>query len=150
MFESYLKKGLLKKQRPNWKQIEGQIRLAEKDLKTAEPVLRIDASWSATMIYQALLRAGRALLMSNGVLPADGRQHKTVVDLTGKILGREFSDSINAFEKMRKKRNQFFYESIQSTTRTEVRNAFKVSKVILQRIKEALQDENPQLKLKIE
>jgi len=63
MFESYIKKGLVKKQRPNWKQIQDQIRLAEKDLKTAEPVLRIDASWSATMVYQALLRAGRALLM---------------------------------------------------------------------------------------
>jgi uncharacterized protein (UPF0332 family) len=146
MFESYIKKGLVKKQRPNWKQIQDQIRLAKKDLKTAEPVLRIDASWSATMVYQALLRAGRALLMSRGVLPADGGQHKTVVELTGKILGREFSDSINAFEKMRKKRNQFFYESVQSTTRTEAKNAFKITKVIIGKIEEILQDENPQLK----
>jgi hypothetical protein len=69
-----------------------------------------------------------------------------VVELTGKILGREFSDSINAFEKMRKKRNQFFYESVQSTTRTEAKNAFKIAKVIIGKIEEILQDENPQLK----
>jgi len=31
--------------------------------------------------YQSMLRAGRALLLADGVLPADGRQHKTVVEL---------------------------------------------------------------------
>ncbi len=150
MFEPYIKKGFLKRQRTNWKQIEDQIRLAEKDLKTADSVLSIDASWSSTMVYQALLRAGRALLMARGVLPADGRQHKTVVEVVGKILGKEFADSVDIFEKMRKKRNLFFYESVESSTTTEAKNAFKIARTIIRRIKEVLQEENPQFRLKFD
>lgn len=150
MFEMHLKKGLLKKQRPNWKQIEGQIHLAEKDLKTAEQVLSIDASWSSTIIYQALLRAGRALRMTRGVLPSDGAQHKTVVEVVGKILGKEFTEFIDAFEKMRKKRNLFFYESVESSTTTEAKNAVKTARTIIRRIKEILQEEKPRPKLDVD
>jgi uncharacterized protein (UPF0332 family) len=124
--------------------------MAMRDLKTAEHVLKIDASWSMTMIYQALLRAGRALLMAHGVLPADGGQHKTVVEIVGKIIGEDYSDAIYAFDKMRKKRNLFFYESVQASTETDARNAYKTSKKIINRIKEILREMNPQLRLEFD
>jgi uncharacterized protein (UPF0332 family) len=147
VFESYIRKGLLKHQRINWKQIEAQIHMAHRDVKTAEVVTAADPSWSLTMIYQALLRAGRALLMAHGVLPADGGQHKTVVDLVGQILGKEFSVPVSAFEKMRKKRNLFFYDSVESSTETEVKNAFRIARKIIRKIEEILKEENPQLRL---
>ena len=43
-FESYLKRGLLKRQRVNIKQIETQIVRANKDLHTARLVLREDSA----------------------------------------------------------------------------------------------------------
>ena len=69
LFEAYLKKGLLKTQRVNFKQIEKQIIRAEKDIRTATKFLNDDPEWGATIAYHAMLRVGRALLFSKGFLP---------------------------------------------------------------------------------
>ncbi len=59
MFESYLKKGLLKSQHVNFKQIEKQIARARKDLETAQSVLAKDPEWAATIAYHAWLSGAR-------------------------------------------------------------------------------------------
>ncbi len=45
-----------------------------------------------TFAYLAILRSGRALMILKGLRPADGRQHKTVVEVAGHFLGKEFED----------------------------------------------------------
>ena len=55
----YLKKGLVKAQRPNFGQIEQQIGRAQKDLETFGVVLHSDPEWASTIAYQAMLRLGR-------------------------------------------------------------------------------------------
>ena len=89
-FDKYIKRGLLKEQRVDFRQIARQIARAERDLVTVELVMEKDPEWAATMAYQAMLRSGRALLFAHGYLPADGRQHKTVVELTAHLLGEEY------------------------------------------------------------
>jgi uncharacterized tellurite resistance protein B-like protein len=111
-FGYYLRNGLIKQQRIDFNQITKQIVRAGKDLDTFTLVLEKDPEWAATIAYQATLRAGRALLFSFGYLPADGQQHKTVVEITGKILGEQFDLVVLQFERLRKKRNVFFYDSI--------------------------------------
>lgn len=143
-FEAFLKKGLLKQQRINFKQIEKQIIRAKKDLKTAQTVLDEDPEWGATIAYHAMLRAGRALLFSKGYLPADGAQHRTVVELTHKLLGKDYSLLIQKFEKMRRRRNIFFYESDPFGTSTEAENALKTASQLIRIIEEMIQKENPQ------
>jgi uncharacterized protein (UPF0332 family) len=143
-FESYLKKGLLKRQRVDFKQIEKQIIRAKKDLETARLVLRNDPEWGATIAYQAMLRAGRALLFSKGYLPADGAQHKTVVELTHHLLGREYSTLVDKFEKMRRDRNQFFYESDPFGTLTEAENSLKAASELIPVIQKLIHKDNPQ------
>lgn len=143
-FEAFLKKGLLKQQRINFKQIEKQIIRAKKDLKTAQTVLDEDPEWGATIAYHAMLRAGRALLFSKGYLPADGAQHQTVVELTHKLLGKDYSLLIQKFEKMRRRRNIFFYESDPFGTSTEAENALKTASQLIHIIEEMIQKENPQ------
>lgn len=118
--ESYLKKGLLKRQRVNFRQIEKQIVRAKKDLDTAQTLLAKDPEWAATIAYHAMLRAGRALLFSSGYLPADGGQHRTVVELTHQLLGKDDASLVERFEKMRRKRNIFFYESDPFTVNGDV------------------------------
>lgn len=102
-FDAYLKKGLLKQQRVNFDQIEKQIIRAKKDLRTAQRVLDDDPEWGATIAYHAMLRAGRSLLFSKGYLPADGGQHKTVVELTHELLGKDYTILVEKFEKMRRR-----------------------------------------------
>ena len=144
-FEVYLRKGLLKQQRINFKQIEKQIIRAKKDLKTAQRILDDDPEWGATIAYHAMLRAGRALLFSKGYLPADGGQHRTVVELTHELLGKEYSLLVQKFEKMRRRRNIFFYESDPFGTLTEAENSLKTASQLIHVIEEMIRKENPQL-----
>src|SRR3990167_1656219 len=126
-FEAFLKKGLLKQQRINFKQIEKQIIRAKKDLRTAQTVLNEDSEWGATIAYHAMLRAGRAFLFSKGYLPADGGQHRTVVELTHELLGTNYALLVQKFEKLRRRRNTFFYESDPFGTSTDAENALKTA-----------------------
>jgi len=93
-FQTYLRGGLIKPQNPDFKQIEQQITRSEKDLKACGMLITADPEWASAIAYQSMLRAGRALLFSKGYLPCDGRQHKTVVEITGEILGKEFASLV--------------------------------------------------------
>lgn len=139
MFDAHINGGFLKKQRPNERQILYQLRRADLDLKTAQKIIETDPEWAITVAYHAMLRSGRALLFAHGYLPADGAQHKTVVELTGKIFGSNFRDLAMQFERLRRKRNMFFYESFESASATEARNAMKTAAIILTEVKKAVE-----------
>jgi len=109
---------------------------AKKDLKTAEAVLETDAEWAAAIAYQAMLRAGRAFLYSKGYLPADGAQHLTVVELNGKLLDKKYSVLVQKFEKLRRKRNVFFYGSEPFGSETEAETALQTALMLIKVIDE--------------
>ena len=144
----YLKKGLVKEQRPNFDQIEQQIVRAEKDLKTFGLVLGSDPEWACTIAYQAMMRMGRALMFSYGYLPADGQQHKTVVEITGKILGEKFNLLVQYFDRMRRSRNVFFYDSLDTNNRTQADKAFENAGTLLKVVKDTIRKCNPQFDFK--
>lgn len=141
---AYLTRGLIKSQSPNFKQIEKQVVRAGKDLHTCTLVIKQDPEWASTMAYQSMLRAGRALLFSIGYLPADGQQHKTVVEITGKILGKEFTSVLKQFDKMRKRRNVFFYDSEDAHNFTEAERGLATARNLLENIKKKIRSLNPQ------
>jgi uncharacterized protein (UPF0332 family) len=68
IYERFLKDKLIKKQRPDFKQIGHQLQRAQKDLKTAESNLSIDLTWAFAIAYHAMMRASRALMYSKGYL----------------------------------------------------------------------------------
>ena len=148
-FQEYIDKGLLKKQKSNFKQISKQIIRAEKDLHTYNLVINKDPEWASTIAYQAILRTGRALLFAHGYLPADGQQHKTVVEITGKILGEEFSLVVKQFNRLRRKRNLFFYDSEDIGNYTEAKKAFRTARTLLDEIKKEISKLNPQGSFKL-
>ncbi len=105
--EDYLAKGLIKKQKADFKTIENLIVRAYKDLKTAKANLSIDEGIAYTVAYLAMLHAGRSLLLLKGFRPIDGYQHRTVVEFVSYIVGLEYQSLIQHFDKMRRKRNIF-------------------------------------------
>lgn len=143
-FQSYLEKGYLKKQNPNFAQISKQIKRAYRDLKTAKRTLEYDPEWATTIAYQAMLRGGRSLLFAHGFLPVDGAQHRTVVELTGKILGDEYARLIRQFNRFRKKRNLFFYDSEDAGNIEEAKMALEVSTELLGKVKAFIENFSPQ------
>lgn len=140
----YINQGLIKTQQPNFKQIEKQILRAEKDFKTFRLVEEEDPEWASTIAYQAMLRIGRALLFSYGYLPVERQQHKTVVEITGKVLGPNFNLVIKQFDRLRKKRNIFFYDSEDAQNLTEAEKALETAKNLLVEVKNKIKALNPQ------
>lgn len=143
-WQRYLNSGLLKHQNPNFRQIEKQILRAEKDLRTFYLVLEEDPEWASTIAYQAMSRMGRALLFSCGYLPTDKQQHKTVIEITGDILGPEFHIVIKQFNRLRKKRNVFFYDSEDAHNLTEAKKAIEIAEKLFIEIKKKIKTLNPQ------
>lgn len=147
-WDKYLKQGLAKEQSPNFDQIEQQIMRAQKDLKTFGVVLNSDPEWASTIAYQAMLRLGRALIFSYGYLPADGQQHKTVVEITGKLLGEDFDLLIKYFDRMRRSRNLFFYDSLDTNNEAQAKKAFETAGALLKVVKDKIRKNNPQFDFK--
>lgn len=144
-FQKYLDRGYLKQQNPNFEQFKKQMQRAYKDLKTAKRTLEYDPEWAGAIAYQAMLRAGRTLLFAHGYLPTDGAQHRTVVELTGRILNPEYANLIRQFEKFRKKRNLFFYDSEDSENIGEAKRALEIAKELLEQTKTHIEALNPQI-----
>jgi len=48
------------------------------------------------MAYNSMIKVARAVLFLHNLRPANGQQHKTTIEVAGKILGKEFNDSWKA------------------------------------------------------
>ena len=143
-YRKFLRDKLIKKQRPDFKQIERQLKRAQKDLKTAEKNLAIDLTWSFAIAYHAMLRASRALMYSKGYLPTAKKSHKTIVDFTRLVLGGEYDNLIGRFNRMRRQRHNFIYASKNHITLHEARQSLKTAKRLINEIIIVVKKENPQ------
>lgn len=120
------------------------LRKSRKDLFTARSNLSIDEEWSYTIAYHAMLRAGRALMLSEGYRPKGRDQHKTVVIFTGQVLGEKFRRLTNNFDRMRRKRHDFIYEPEKPIARQEAEQAIADAQRLLDSIVAYLRRKNPQ------
>jgi len=143
-YEKFLKDKFVKRQRPDFKQIAHQLQRSLKDLKTAEANLEIDLTWSFTIAYHSMIRAGKALMYSKGYLPTAKRSHKTIVEFTKLILGEEYDSLISKFNRMRRQRHNFIYDSKNHITYHEAKSSLETAKKLTNRIIVLVREENPQ------
>ena len=140
-------KGLLKPEKIGLDQVRALILGAEKNLTAAKKNLSIDEETTYIMAYSAMLKVARALIFIRGFRPDDGQQHKTTIDVAGRILGPDFSDLIAKFDKMRRKRNELTYDPLLPLSKIETENALKNANEFFQRVRGFLIDSDPQKKL---
>jgi uncharacterized protein (UPF0332 family) len=146
-YEKFLRSNLIKRQKPDFKQISLQLQRALKDLKTAEANLKIDLTWSSTIAYHAMIRAGRALMYSKGYLPTTKRSHKTIVDSTKLILGHEYDTLVSRFNRLRRKRHDFIYDSKNHITYSEAKSSLDTARKLISKIADLVKQENPEKNL---
>jgi len=142
-YEKFIKDDLIKRQKPDFKQISYQLQRALKDLKTAEANLGIDLTWALTIAYHAMIRAGRALMYSKGFLPTTKKSHKTIVEFTKLILGQDYDALVSKFNRLRRKRHEFIYDSINHTTHSEAKSSLDTAKSLIDKIIDLVKRENP-------
>jgi uncharacterized protein (UPF0332 family) len=143
-YEKFLKANLVKKVKPDYEQINMQLNRAVKDLKTAKANLNIDLTWSLTIAYHSMIRGGRALMYSKGYLPTFNQSHKTIVEFTRVVLGNEYTDIISKFNRLRRRRHNFIYESENHVTLHDAKSSIDVSRKLIDKIVDLIKKDNPQ------
>ncbi len=131
--------GLIKKQKVDFSQIKALLIRAQKDIVVAKANLEIDEEVTYNYAYLAMLRCGRSIVFMKGYRSVDGQQHKTIIELSGEILGEELKSIVKKFDRMRRKRNQFTYDPFLPVSKIEAENFVKT-------VLKLVQKENPQLR----
>lgn len=144
--KQYLRDGLLKPQKCDFDAITKLILRAQKELEASRANLNIDEGIAYSVAYTAMLRAGRALMQTKGFRPADGFQHKTVVEFVSFIISANYKNLTKHFDIMRKKRNTFTYELTSTISKTEAKNAIRHAEGFVNLVANIIKKENPQTK----
>jgi len=153
MLKSLLKKlleqGKIKKQPAGFVQVESFLKESLIDLKEAQNTFPVSKRGAYLLAYNAMLKSGRALMLMEGFVPDDGGQHKTVIEVSGFILGEQFKTSVRKFDNMRRKRNELTYEAGVLLSDTDTQNALSEAYLLVSGIFKKVKARNPQLELKI-
>ena len=150
LISQFEKIGKLRKQPASLAQVEALLREAIADLAEAKKIIHLAQRATYIMAYNAMLKAGRALLLVKGYRPADGAQHKTVVEVTGELLGKPYQDIVDHFELMRRKRHEITYEAGYLLSKSEVQKAFVDAQELVKKILLDVKKKNPQMELDFE
>ena len=137
-------KGLIGRIETSFKQIYNFLSRSRKDLQTSKDNLSIDEAWSYAIAYHAVLRAGRALMMSFGYRPRGRDQHTTVVRFTSIVFGDQFKDLIRNFDRMRRKRHDFIYEPDRPIPRQESEQSIRDAEALVKQIWLFIKEKDPQ------
>jgi len=146
-YERFIRDKLIKRQEPDFKQVGHQLQRSLRDLKTAKANLEIDLTWSFAIAYHSMIRAGRALMYSKGYLPTAKNSHKTVVEFTRLTLGDEYHSLIGKFNRMRRQRHDFIYETKNHITSQEAKSSLESAKKLIDKIIAMVKQDNPQMGL---
>lgn len=144
------KSGKIRKQKTGFVQIEALLKEAILDLEEAEKIAHLAARATYLLVYNAMLKAGRALMLLQGYVPDNGSQHKTMVEMTSAVLGEKYEAITGQFETMRRKRNEMTYESGTLLSKSEAQKAFLDAITLVKKILAEVKSQNPQFELKFE
>jgi len=130
--------GLIKSLPVSGRKVKDSFKLAERDLRTATKILKEDHDWAFSIAYNSMLQAARALMFSRGYRPSGEAQHVSAVKFVEASLGKEFSDVVVAFDRMRRKRHLAIYDVAGAVSETDARNAIKWAGEFLNEVKKIL------------
>jgi uncharacterized protein (UPF0332 family) len=123
---------------------------AERDILTSKLLEDKDEEWAFAAAYQAMARAARALILSEGFRPKGVRgrdTHKTVVTASGILLGEQYKSMINKFDRMRRKYQNFMEEAGKIISRYEAAQAIKDAEEFLAIINGRIREKYSQMSL---
>lgn len=133
-YEQLLQQGRIKPHKARAEEIRRLLKIAARDLATAERNLADDHDWAYTIAYNAILQASRALMLVNGFRPRGTEQHATVVQFAEEALGKTYTAQIALFDQMRRKRHQVIYEMAGLVSRQEAEQGVAFAKRFVEEI----------------
>lgn len=122
-YERLLRTGRIKAYAAKPSEIDHLLRVADRDLTTAKATLDTAPDWAYSIAYNAILQAGRALMLKEGYRSRGGEAHATVVEFIEEKLGLNFSSKVHLFDQMRRKRHRIIYEIAGLVSKSEAEQA---------------------------
>lgn len=139
--EELLSSGLVRRVRPSRASALKALRLAKRDLKTAERLLESrDYDWCLAIAYNAMLQAGRALMYSMGYRPSASHGHVAVLKfLRAAAKDKLGEDLLTLLDRARRKRHRAVYEEAEVASREEAEECLKWASRFVSRVMNVLQ-----------
>lgn len=101
----------LRPQEPDVDALTETLDLAERDLEAAAANESRFAPWAETMLYEAGLRAARAIVMAAGYRIATERGHVTAIDAADALTDGRHHRVFVRLHRLRRRRHDFMYET---------------------------------------
>ena len=149
-YESLKEMGVVEERVPEISEIIALVTRAERDLATSRILQDSDEEWAFAAAYLSMVRAARALILSEGLRPKGTRgrgAQKTVVTAAGLILGEQFKSLINKFDRMRRKYQSFMEEAGRIISRYEVGQAIKDAEEFFELVSSKVREKYSQMSL---
>jgi len=131
--EELLKSKIIRKIKPNHNLALNAIKRAKRDIDTAKTLItnkKLD--WSLAVSYNAMLAAGRALMLKKGYRPSSTQGHVAVVKFLHTTLKTQQSNQMTMIMNgMRKKRHRIIYEEMDIVTQEEAKQALTWAQEII-------------------
>src|SRR5947209_5620052 len=125
-------------QKVNPKQIVDFQKNAARKLVAAQKALKIDEEAAYEIAYEAMVKASLAYILVHGQrMRSQLGHHKAIIEFCEQHLGAKEAHLLHQLDRMRRKRNQAFYD-LGTITQTEAENAVQVAERYLLAIEEAI------------
>ena len=105
-YEQLVQQGRIKLYEARPEEIRKLLKVAARDLATAERNLADDHDWAYTIAYNAVLQAARALMLAKGFRPRGVESHATVVRFVEEALGKGYASQIALFDQRHDRRRE--------------------------------------------
>lgn len=147
-YEELVKTGQLKEEKISFDEAIKLIEKARQKIKSAYVLIKNDDAESGFQFaYEAMLLSGRALVFSYNLRPRAIGSHKIVVEFAKGVLGKNYKDLVEKFDKFRKKRNYLIYGIGLVVSITDAENSIKTAENFVEIVEKFIENKNPQSKL---
>ena len=136
--DELLRNRIIGRIKPNRDAALNSIKRAARDIQTAKTLISTSQfDWSLAVSYNAMLAAGRALMLDKGYRPSSTEGHLAVVQFLTIMLGVETDNRmVLIMNGMRKKRHRIVYEEMDIVSLNEAEQAVKWAEEFVELITE--------------
>ncbi len=116
--------GRLVPQPPDAATLLAVLAAGRRDLEAAEANRSEYAPWADAMLYEAGLRAARVIVQAAGYrIDAGKGAHAATIDAADVLTGQRHHPAFTRLQRMRRRRNNFMYDTAPEPTRSDLERA---------------------------
>lgn len=135
-FQGLLRGGLVHHYQGGDEQARRQLALAVRDLSASRRLIGEDRDWAFAIAYNAVLQAGRALMLHEGYRPTTGEGgHVAVIRFCEEYFGPRYREEMDLFDRMRVTRNRAVYDVSGSISQIEAQEAFGFAEDFVEKVR---------------